>query len=92
MGKRGFLSRLAATIVRPVDPAQPHARSVPSMPSSSVGDDLHFFDTLPYNAHTTANNALWSEVPVVTCLGSTFAGRVCASLLTAVGLLELIVF
>jgi protein O-GlcNAc transferase len=48
-----------------------------------------FLDTLPYNAHTTASDALWMGVPVVTCLGSTFAGRVGASLLHAVGLPEL---
>src|SRR5204863_3407511 len=49
-----------------------------------------FLDTLPYNAHTTASDALWAGLPVLTCLGSTFAGRVGASLLTAVGLPELI--
>ncbi|MDR3462923.1 MAG: tetratricopeptide repeat protein [Beijerinckiaceae bacterium] len=49
-----------------------------------------FLDTLPYNAHTTASDALWAELPVLTCLGDTFAGRVAASLLTAVGLPELI--
>jgi predicted O-linked N-acetylglucosamine transferase (SPINDLY family) len=49
-----------------------------------------FLDTLPYNAHTTASDALWAGVPVLTCLGSTFAGRVAASLLKAVGLDELI--
>jgi predicted O-linked N-acetylglucosamine transferase (SPINDLY family) len=49
-----------------------------------------FLDTLPYNAHTTASDALWAGVPVLTCLGSTFPGRVAASLLRAVGLDELI--
>jgi protein O-GlcNAc transferase len=49
-----------------------------------------FLDTLPYNAHTTASDALWAGVPVLTCLGSTFAGRVAGSLLQAVGLPELI--
>jgi predicted O-linked N-acetylglucosamine transferase (SPINDLY family) len=49
-----------------------------------------FLDTLPYNAHTTASDALWAGVPIVTCLGTTFAGRVAASLLTAVGLPEFI--
>lgn len=47
-------------------------------------------DTLPYNAHTTASDALWSGVPLVTCMGETFAGRVAASLLHAVGLPELV--
>jgi predicted O-linked N-acetylglucosamine transferase (SPINDLY family) len=49
-----------------------------------------FLDTLPYNAHTTAAEALWAGVPVVTCLGKAFAGRVGASLLSACGLPELI--
>jgi predicted O-linked N-acetylglucosamine transferase (SPINDLY family) len=49
-----------------------------------------FLDTLPYNAHTTASDALWAGVPVLTCIGETFAGRVAASLLNAVGLSELI--
>jgi protein O-GlcNAc transferase len=49
-----------------------------------------FLDTLPYNAHTTASDALWAGLPVLTCLGETFAGRVAASLLRAVGLPELI--
>lgn len=49
-----------------------------------------FLDTLPYNAHTTASDALWVGVPVVTCLGTTFAGRVAASLVNAAGLPELV--
>jgi protein O-GlcNAc transferase len=49
-----------------------------------------FLDTLPYNAHTTASDALWVGLPVLTCLGETFAGRVAASLLNAAGLPELI--
>jgi len=49
-----------------------------------------FLDTLPCNAHTTASDALWAGLPVVTCLGRTFAGRVAASLLHAVGLPELV--
>ena len=49
-----------------------------------------FLDTLPCNAHTTASDALWAGLPVLTCLGETFAGRVAASLLNAIGLPELI--
>ena len=49
-----------------------------------------FLDTWPYNAHTTASDALWSGCPLLTLRGDTFAGRVAASLLSAVGLLELI--
>jgi len=47
-------------------------------------------DTLPYNAHTTASDALWAGLPVLTLLGQSFAGRVGASLLTALDLPELI--
>jgi protein O-GlcNAc transferase len=49
-----------------------------------------FLDTLPYNAHTTASDALWTGLPVVTCQGNAFAGRVAASLLKAIGLPELV--
>jgi protein O-GlcNAc transferase len=49
-----------------------------------------FVDTFNYNAHTTASDALWSGLPVVTKQGRQFAARVAASLLTAVGLPELI--
>jgi protein O-GlcNAc transferase len=49
-----------------------------------------FLDTLPYNAHTTAIDALWAGLPVLTCLGRSFAGRVGASILRAAGLPELI--
>ena len=49
-----------------------------------------FLDTLPYNAHSTANDALWAGLPVLTCIGNSFAGRVAASLLRAAGLPELI--
>ena len=48
-----------------------------------------FLDTLPYNAHTTASDALWSGVPLITRPGSTFASRVATSLLHAVGLPQL---
>jgi len=49
-----------------------------------------FLDTLPYNAHTTASDALWAGLPLVTCVGQTFPGRVAASLLKAIDLQELI--
>jgi predicted O-linked N-acetylglucosamine transferase (SPINDLY family) len=48
-----------------------------------------FLDTLPYNAHTTGSDALWMGLPLVTCRGESFAGRVGTSLLHAVGLPEL---
>jgi predicted O-linked N-acetylglucosamine transferase (SPINDLY family) len=49
-----------------------------------------FLDTLPYNAHTTASDALWAGLPVLTCMGEGFASRVSASLLYAIGLPELV--
>jgi predicted O-linked N-acetylglucosamine transferase (SPINDLY family) len=48
-----------------------------------------FLDTLPYNAHTTASDALWAGLPLLTCRGASFAGRVAASLLHAAGLPDL---
>jgi protein O-GlcNAc transferase len=67
------------------------------VPKASVADhpgrqrqaDL-FLDTLPCNAHTTASDALWVGLPVLTCLGTTFAGRVAGSLLKAMALGELV--
>ncbi len=63
----------------------------------SLGDHLArhrladlFLDTLPYNAHTTASDSLWAGLPVLTCLGETFASRVAASLLKAIDLPELV--
>ena len=50
-----------------------------------------FLDTLPCNAHTTASDALWAGLPVLTCVGHTFAGRVAASLLNAICLPDLVV-
>ena len=66
----------------------------PVVPSAEhLGRHRHadlFLDTLPCNAHTTASDALWAGLPVLTCSGDTFAGRVAGSLLTAVGMPELV--
>lgn len=51
-----------------------------------------FLDTLPYNAGTSASDALWAGLPVLTCAGEAFASRVAASLLNAIQLNELITF
>jgi predicted O-linked N-acetylglucosamine transferase (SPINDLY family) len=82
-----------AAAMRGIDPAR--LIFAPQMPS--LGDHLArhrqadvFLDTLPYNAHSTAIDALRAGLPVVTCPGHSFAGRVGASLLHAVGLPELI--
>lgn len=67
--------------------------------SDFVSNDIHlaryrladlFLDTFQCNAHTTAAEALWAGLPVLTCAGETMASRVCASLLSAVGLSEMI--
>jgi protein O-GlcNAc transferase len=66
----------------------------PIVPSAEhLGRHRHadlFLDTLPCNAHTTASDALWAGLPVLTCSGDTFAGRVAGSLLAAIGMPELI--
>jgi len=49
-----------------------------------------FLDTLPFNAGTTASDALWAGLPVLTCLGDSYAGRMASSLLNAIGIPELI--
>ncbi|MGB2832213.1 MAG: tetratricopeptide repeat protein [Methylotenera sp.] len=68
-------------------------------PRVSIADHLArhahadlFLDTLPYNAHTTCSDALWMGVPVLTCVGETFAARVAGSLLNAINLTELITY
>jgi protein O-GlcNAc transferase len=66
----------------------------PRVPSAEhLGRHQHadlFLDSLPCNAHTTASDALWAGLPILTCSGSTFAGRVAGSLLMAVGLPEMV--
>ncbi len=59
--------------------------------SRFVHADL-FLDTYPYNAHTTASDALWAGVPVLTFSGRSFPSRVAASLLNSIGLSELITY
>jgi len=49
-----------------------------------------FLDTLPYNAHASASDALWAGLPVLTIAGASFPGRVGGSLLHAIGMPELI--
>jgi len=49
-----------------------------------------FLDTSPYNAGTTASDALWAGLPVLTCIGESFAARVAASILSAIEVPELI--
>ena len=72
----------------------PNGWSAPRVPANqdhlrANAADL-FLDTTPYNAHTSASDALWAGLPVVTCLGQAFAGRVAASMLHAIGMSELV--
>jgi protein O-GlcNAc transferase len=79
--------------LRGIDPARlVFAESMP-LPDHLARHRLAdlFLDTLPCNAHTTASDALWAGLPLLTQIGETFAGRVAASLLNAVNLPELIV-
>jgi len=76
-----------------IDPARiVFATRVPSMAGHLARHRLAdlFVDTTDYNAHTTANDALWAGLPVLTCIGDSFPGRVAASLLHAIGLADLI--
>jgi protein O-GlcNAc transferase len=66
----------------------PRTASELHLPRHRLADLL--LDTLPYNAHTTASDALWTGLPVITCTGRTFAARVAASLLNAAGLSQLV--
>ncbi len=82
----------AAAVAAGVDPARlvfadprPHSEHLARLALADL-----FLDTLPYNAHTTASDALWAGLPVLTVLGSAFAGRVGTSLLRASGLPELV--
>ena len=76
-----------------VDPAQ--LVFAPPLPAPQHQERIAradlFLDSLPYCAHTTASDALWAGLPLITCRGETFAGRVAASLLTAAGLPDMIV-
>src|SRR5262249_23782395 len=85
------LRREAAS--RGIDPA----RLIIATWTDSIEDHLArhraadlFLDTLPYNAHSTAADALFAGLPVLTCTGATFPGRVGTSLLAAAGLPELV--
>jgi predicted O-linked N-acetylglucosamine transferase (SPINDLY family) len=75
-----------------VDPARlvfaPRARPPEHLARHRLAD--LFLDTRPYNAHTTASDALWAGLPLITAKGRGFAARVAASLLTAIDLPELI--
>ena len=78
---------------RGVDPARLiFARRVESMPEHLARYRLAdlFLDTFPFCAQTTASDALWAGVPVVTCVGESSMSRICASLLHALDMPELV--
>jgi predicted O-linked N-acetylglucosamine transferase (SPINDLY family) len=68
------------------------ASRIPSLPLHLARHRMAdlFLDTLPFNAHSTAMDALWTGLPVLTCAGHAFAGRVAASVLQTIELPELI--
>ena len=78
----------AASAQAGVDPARlvfaPLMENAAHVSRLALGDLL--LDSLPYNAHTTASDALWAGLPLITCRGQAFAGRVAASVLRAAGL------
>jgi protein O-GlcNAc transferase len=79
--------------VRGIDPRRLiFAQRVPSHAEHLARHRLAdlFLDTLPYNAHTTMSDALWSGLPALTCVGDTLAGRTGGSILRAAGLDELV--
>jgi predicted O-linked N-acetylglucosamine transferase (SPINDLY family) len=82
----------AAAAARDTDPARlvfaPRLPSAAHLARHRLAD--LFLDTMPYNAHTTASDALWAGLPMITCLGEQFDGRVAASLLATMGLPELV--
>ena len=93
MGAEARTNVLREAAVRGVEAQRlvfaPHVASMAEHLARHQLADL-YLDTLPYNAHSTTCDALWAGVPVLTCMGRTFASRVAASALTAVGLPELI--
>ena len=82
----------AAAVARGIDPRRLHFAPLvaPDEHLGRLGCADLYLDTWPCNAHTTAGEALWAGVPVVSLTGPTFAQRVGASLLTTIGLPELI--
>ena len=66
-------------------PKLPNARHLARYPLADL-----FLDSVPYGAHTTASDALWMSVPVLTWSGRCFASRVCGSLLRSAGLPDLV--
>jgi predicted O-linked N-acetylglucosamine transferase (SPINDLY family) len=93
MGERARANLVAAAANRGVEAHRlVFARHAPGVAEHLARQPLAdlYLDTVPYNAHSTACDALWAGVPVLTCAGAGFASRVAASALTSAGLPELI--
>jgi protein O-GlcNAc transferase len=83
---RGYATRAGVASERIVfAPAVPHAEHMARLRCADLA-----LDVLPYGSHTSGSDALWAGVPLLTCRGTTFAGRVGASLCHAAGLPELV--
>jgi protein O-GlcNAc transferase len=91
-GEKAKTNLLAAAKASGIDPARLVFAGPAALPQHLARHQLAdlFLDTLPYNAHATGCDALWAGLPLLTQRGTAFAGRVCASLLTALGLPGLI--
>ncbi|HVW72173.1 MAG TPA: tetratricopeptide repeat protein [Rhizomicrobium sp.] len=91
-GEKARANLLAAAQGAGIDPARLVFAGPAALPQHLARHQLAdlFLDTLPYNAHATGCDALWAGLPLLTQRGSAFAGRVCASLVTALGLPGLI--
>jgi len=91
-GEKTKANLLAAARSAGIDPSRLVFAAPATLPRHLARHQLAdlFLDTLPYNAHATGCDALWAGLPLLTQRGTAFAGRVCASLLTALELPELI--
>ncbi len=91
-GEKAKANLLAAAGAAGIDPSRLIFAGPAALPQHLARHQLAdlFLDTLPYNAHATGCDALWAGLPLLTQRGTAFAGRVCASLLTALGLSGLI--
>jgi len=91
-GEKAKANLLAAAKAAGIDPSRLVFAGPAALPQHLARHQLAdlFLDTLPYNAHATGCDALWAGLPLLTQRGTAFAGRVCASLLTALGLPGLI--
>jgi protein O-GlcNAc transferase len=91
-GEKAKSNLLAAARAAGIDPSRLIFALPAALPQHLARHQLAnlFLDTLPYNAHATGCDALWAGLPLLTQCGAAYAGRVCASLLTSLGLPELI--